>query len=99
MLQKSNADAPTIHPQTGSLVFAKPHEEDQPFSDFLTYVIHQEKTQGLRQSEVRYAQTRRFKPTYLIQFTVFISFFMLTSFFTLTSFTSSTLSLLSPNFS
>lgn len=53
-----NADAPTIHPQTGSLVFAKPHEEDQPFSDFLTYVIHQEKTQGLRMSEVRYAQTQ-----------------------------------------
>ncbi|KAK3956486.1 cupin-like domain-containing protein [Pseudoneurospora amorphoporcata] len=53
-----NADAPTIHPQTGSLVFAKPHEEDQPFSDFLAYVIHQEKTQGLRKSEVRYAQTQ-----------------------------------------
>ncbi|CCC09961.1 hypothetical protein SMACR_02541 [Sordaria macrospora] len=53
-----NADAPTIHPQTGSLVFAKPHEEDQSFNDFLTYVIHQEKTRGLRNSEVRYAQTQ-----------------------------------------
>lgn len=64
---KRNADAPTIHPQTGSLVFAKPHEEDQPFSDFLTYVIHQEKTQGLRKSEVCYAQTRKSsQATYLI---------------------------------
>ncbi|KAJ4385944.1 hypothetical protein N0V85_007953, partial [Neurospora sp. IMI 360204] len=53
-----NADAPTFHPQIGSLVFAKPHEEDQPFSDFLAYVIHQEKTQGLSKSEVRYAQTQ-----------------------------------------
>ncbi|KAK3501676.1 cupin-like domain-containing protein [Neurospora crassa] len=53
-----NADAPTVHPETGALVFAKPHEEDQSFSDFLTYVIHQEKTQGLRKSEVRYAQTQ-----------------------------------------
>lgn len=56
---KRNADAPTVHPKTGGLVFAKPHEEDQSFSDFLTYVIHQEKTQGLRKSEVRYAQTRK----------------------------------------
>ncbi|KAL2160648.1 hypothetical protein VTH06DRAFT_1336 [Thermothelomyces fergusii] len=41
-----NADAPTpyTHPDgTTTLVFAKPHEEDQPFDAFLTYLTTQEK--------------------------------------------------------
>ncbi|KAL2141398.1 hypothetical protein VTI28DRAFT_2442 [Corynascus sepedonium] len=40
-----NADAPTpyIHPDgTTALVFAKPHEEDQPFTTFLSYLTAQE---------------------------------------------------------
>ncbi|KAK4103902.1 Clavaminate synthase-like protein [Parathielavia hyrcaniae] len=41
-----NADAPTPYtsPDDGStsLVFAKPHEEDQPFTTFLSYLISQE---------------------------------------------------------
>jgi jumonji domain-containing protein 7 len=45
---------------TTSLVFAKPHEEEQPFSQFLDYLIKQEKQQQLPSSpqEVRYAQTQ-----------------------------------------
>jgi jumonji domain-containing protein 7 len=65
-----NADAPTAMLTTdseGYTVFAKPHEEDQEFGEFLDYVIQQEKTplfdrdQEIGQrGEVRYAQTRKF---------------------------------------
>ncbi|KAF6827408.1 phospholipase a2 [Colletotrichum plurivorum] len=51
-----NADAPTKHTD-GSVIFAKPHEEDQDFEEFLTYVIHQEQSKDTT-SEVRYAQTQ-----------------------------------------
>ncbi|KAK0643093.1 cupin-like domain-containing protein [Cercophora newfieldiana] len=52
------ADSPTLH-DDGSLIFAKPWEEDQPFPTFLNYVIQQEKTQSSSlPSEVRYAQTQ-----------------------------------------
>ncbi|KAL2879455.1 hypothetical protein SGCOL_005320 [Colletotrichum sp. CLE4] len=50
-----NADAPTEH--EGNVVFAKPHEEDQDFEEFLNYVINQEKSKDSA-SEVRYAQTQ-----------------------------------------
>ncbi|EXF74588.1 phospholipase A2 [Colletotrichum fioriniae PJ7] len=50
-----NADAPTDH--EGNVVFAKPHEEDQDFEEFLNYVINQEKSKDTA-SEVRYAQTQ-----------------------------------------
>ncbi|KAK0615982.1 putative phospholipase [Bombardia bombarda] len=55
-----NADAPTHHPEYGALVFAKPWEEDQPFDEFLNYVIQQEKDNLPLEStsEVRYAQTQ-----------------------------------------
>jgi jumonji domain-containing protein 7 len=43
---QSNADAPTpfTSPSDGTttLVFAKPHEEDQPFTTFLSYLVSQE---------------------------------------------------------
>ncbi|KAK5657312.1 hypothetical protein OQA88_3376 [Cercophora sp. LCS_1] len=51
-----NADAPTLH--NNSLVFAKPHEEDQPFSSFLDYIIAQERESPTSPSEIRYAQTQ-----------------------------------------
>ncbi|OHE95910.1 phospholipase A2 [Colletotrichum orchidophilum] len=50
-----NADAPTDH--EGNVVFAKPHEEDQVFEEFLSHVVNQEKTNNST-SEVRYAQTQ-----------------------------------------
>ncbi|CCF32850.1 phospholipase A2 [Colletotrichum higginsianum] len=50
-----NADAPTDH--DGKIVFAKPHEEDQDFEEFINYVINQEKSKDAT-SEVRYAQTQ-----------------------------------------
>ncbi|KAI1503548.1 phospholipase A2 [Biscogniauxia marginata] len=58
-----NADAPTPYDaQSGgegeSLLFAKPHEEDQGFEDFLNYVIQQEKDEKGAEGEVRYAQTQ-----------------------------------------
>ncbi|KAK0752512.1 putative pla2g4b [Schizothecium vesticola] len=54
-----NADAPTPHPDgSGSLVFAKPHEELQPFPKFLDYLIQQEHHPDTSPSEVRYAQTQ-----------------------------------------
>jgi jumonji domain-containing protein 7 len=62
-----NADAPTPDSE-GRVVFAKPHEEDQEFDEFLQYVMRQEKTPvssfDSRQEvgnggEVRYAQTRK----------------------------------------
>ncbi|KAK3937647.1 JmjC domain-containing protein 7 [Diplogelasinospora grovesii] len=52
-----NADAPTLHTD-GSLVFAKPWEEEQPFPEFLDYVIAQETGNLPERSEVRYAQTQ-----------------------------------------
>ena len=59
--QYRNADSPTETPD-GEVVFAKPWEEDQPFPDFLDYVIRQEKEDASApgvESEVRYAQTRK----------------------------------------
>lgn len=56
-----NADAPT-QMEDGSLVFAKPHEEDQDFEEFLNYVINQEKNPSSQGSEIRYAQTRNVFP-------------------------------------
>ncbi|KAI5917547.1 phospholipase A2 [Camillea tinctor] len=41
-----------------NLLFAKPHEEDQTFENFLDYVIRQEKEEKGEQGEVRYAQTQ-----------------------------------------
>ncbi|KAI2643704.1 phospholipase A2 [Xylaria nigripes] len=59
-----NADAPTPD-SNGRIVFAKPHEEDQEFGEFLEYVMRQEKTCSLNSGqeagkgeEVRYAQTQ-----------------------------------------
>ncbi|KAL0944065.1 phospholipase a2 [Colletotrichum truncatum] len=51
-----NADAPTQHGD-GNVVFAKPHEEDENFEEFLNYVIDQERSKDTT-SEVRYAQTQ-----------------------------------------
>ncbi|KAK4127846.1 Clavaminate synthase-like protein [Parathielavia appendiculata] len=71
-----NADAPTPYTSpddgTTTLVFAKPHEEDQPFMTFLSYLISQEHRQQSPQTpsqattsitttatgEIRYAQTQ-----------------------------------------
>ncbi|KAK4113735.1 Clavaminate synthase-like protein [Canariomyces notabilis] len=63
---KGNADSPTVFTDSEgntTLVFAKPHEEDQPFSTFLDYLIKQEhQLQPTRpqqeEEEVRYAQTQ-----------------------------------------
>ncbi|KAF7562559.1 hypothetical protein G7046_g1572 [Stylonectria norvegica] len=54
-----NADAPTVAPDgRGITVFAKPHEEDQPFHEFLEYVVRQETDPDFPvDKEVRYAQT------------------------------------------
>lgn len=51
-----NADAPT-RTADGERVFAKPHEEEQDFEEFLDYVIAQEKNPSST-GEIRYAQTR-----------------------------------------
>lgn len=51
-----NADAPTPMEGQDELVFAKPHEEDQHFEEFLKYLTTQEK--GGLGGEVRYAQTQ-----------------------------------------
>lgn len=54
-----NADAPTVHPGHDSLVFAKPHYEDQPFDQFLEYVVRHETDPDFPpDAEVRYAQTQ-----------------------------------------
>lgn len=55
-----NADSPTTR-DSGSIVFAKPWQEDQPFPEFLDYVVRQEtEPESLGpDSEVRYAQTRK----------------------------------------
>ncbi|KAI0145221.1 phospholipase A2 [Xylariaceae sp. FL1272] len=52
-----NADAPMVD-DGGNQVFAKPHEEDQKFSDFLDFVTTQEKKGTSGKDEVRYAQTQ-----------------------------------------
>ncbi|KAM3564904.1 hypothetical protein MY1884_000504 [Beauveria asiatica] len=54
-----NADAPAVSPAHASPLFAKPHEEFQPFDEFLHYIISQETDPDFPQSaEVRYAQTQ-----------------------------------------
>ncbi|KAM3456467.1 hypothetical protein MY3296_001746 [Beauveria thailandica] len=54
-----NADAPTVSPAHASPLFAKPHEEFQPFDEFLDYIISQETDPDFPHSaEVRYAQTQ-----------------------------------------
>lgn len=46
-------------PEIGDLVLAKPHEEQQLFSEFIDYVMSQERdADDPKYSEVRYAQTR-----------------------------------------
>ncbi|KAI0914062.1 phospholipase A2 [Ustulina deusta] len=59
-----NADAPTPDGR-GHTVFAKPHEEDHEFGEFLEFLMRQEKTGSLdgeqeagKRDEVRYAQTQ-----------------------------------------
>ncbi|KLU88426.1 hypothetical protein MAPG_07412 [Magnaporthiopsis poae ATCC 64411] len=59
---KGNADAPT-RLQDGSVVFAKPWEEDQVFSEFLDFVVRQETeppscSGPAHGGEIRYAQTQ-----------------------------------------
>ncbi|TQV99113.1 hypothetical protein V2A60_004606 [Cordyceps javanica] len=54
-----NADAPTMSLAHGFPLFAKPHEEFQPFEEFLDYIIRQEIDPGFpKDAEVRYAQTQ-----------------------------------------
>ncbi|KAH7166252.1 putative phospholipase [Dactylonectria macrodidyma] len=54
-----NADAPTVHPDHDFPVFAKPHYEDQPFDQFLEYVVRHETDPDFpHNAEVRYAQTQ-----------------------------------------
>ncbi|KAK4203331.1 cupin-like domain-containing protein [Triangularia verruculosa] len=55
-----NADAPTPHPTPESpLVFAQPHEEDQPFPIFINYLTSQSLLDPAKPiGEVRYAQTQ-----------------------------------------
>ncbi|KAH6649145.1 putative phospholipase [Truncatella angustata] len=53
-----NADAPTLDAQ-GNLIFAKPHEEDQTFEEFIDYLTEQEDDPSCSDTlEVRYAQTQ-----------------------------------------
>jgi hypothetical protein len=53
-----NADSATLQEDgSGSILFVKPHEEQQDFAEFLDYVTEQEKS-GSMDGEVRYAQTR-----------------------------------------
>ncbi|KAG5985801.1 hypothetical protein E4U43_005877, partial [Claviceps pusilla] len=62
-----NADAPTFSPEHDATVFSKPHEESQPFEDFLSYLIRQEKSADSPETrEVLYAQTQNdnFKDEY-----------------------------------
>ncbi|EXM35710.1 hypothetical protein FOTG_00132 [Fusarium oxysporum f. sp. vasinfectum 25433] len=54
-----NADMPTVPPGEESLVFAKPHYEDQPFEELLEYVARQDTDPDFPpDAEVRYAQTQ-----------------------------------------
>ncbi|KAG9506170.1 hypothetical protein J7337_003151 [Fusarium musae] len=56
----SNADMPTVPPGEESMVFAKPHYEDQPFEELLEYVARQGADPDFPpDAEVRYAQTRK----------------------------------------
>lgn len=51
---------PTFLPGEESLVFAKPHYEDQPFEELLEFVARQETDPDFPpNAEVRYAQTRK----------------------------------------
>lgn len=60
LTRNSNADMPTVPPGEKSLVFAKPHYEDQRFEDLLEYVARQETDPDFpADAEVRYAQTRK----------------------------------------
>ncbi|KAK7966015.1 phospholipase A2 [Apiospora aurea] len=52
-----NADAPTLD-ERGDTVFAKPHEEEQSFPDFIEYLTKQETDPKFQGSEIRYAQTQ-----------------------------------------
>ncbi|KFA47085.1 hypothetical protein S40293_04591 [Stachybotrys chartarum IBT 40293] len=63
-----NADSPTFSSEHDTTVFAKPHQEDQLFEDFLKYVVEQENDPAFpADSEVRYAQTQNdnFRDEYL----------------------------------
>ncbi|KFH46293.1 JmjC domain-containing protein-like protein [Hapsidospora chrysogenum ATCC 11550] len=54
-----NADAPTFSPAHNGPVISKPCEEEQPFGEFLDYVIRQETDPAFPpDAEVRYAQTQ-----------------------------------------
>ncbi|KOS18111.1 JmjC domain-containing protein 7 [Escovopsis weberi] len=54
-----NADAPTFSKELEKTVISKPHEEAQPFDEFLAYVVQQETDAGASShSEIRYAQTQ-----------------------------------------
>ncbi|KAG7419017.1 JmjC domain-containing protein 7 [Fusarium oxysporum f. sp. rapae] len=54
-----NADMPTVPPGEESLVFVKPHYEDQPFEELLEYVARQDADPDFPpDAEVRYAQTQ-----------------------------------------
>ncbi|KAF4507602.1 hypothetical protein G6O67_004082 [Ophiocordyceps sinensis] len=56
---EGNADSPTFSPLHNKSVLAKPHEEWQPFGQFLSYVIQQETDPTFpSESEKRYAQTQ-----------------------------------------
>ncbi|KAK5993163.1 Bifunctional peptidase and (3S)-lysyl hydroxylase Jmjd7 [Cladobotryum mycophilum] len=63
-----NADAPTFSPTYNTTVISKPHEESQPFDEFLDYIIQQETDpKSSPKSEIRYAQTQNdnFRDEYL----------------------------------
>ena len=55
--ENRNADSPTKN-KDGELLFVKPWEEQQSFSDFLDFISGQEKSGQVEFEEVRYAQTR-----------------------------------------
>ncbi|KAE9372355.1 Clavaminate synthase-like protein [Stipitochalara longipes BDJ] len=54
---EGNADSPTRNKE-GELVFVKPWEEQQRFSEFIDFISSQEKSGHNAVSEVRYAQTQ-----------------------------------------
>jgi hypothetical protein len=60
LIEIRNADSPTRN-KDGELVFVKPGEEQQVFSEFVDFVSEQEKT-GSPMAEIRYAQTRDSPP-------------------------------------
>jgi jumonji domain-containing protein 7 len=57
LIGNRNADSPTRNKE-GELVFVKPWEEQQLFSEFIAFISSQEKSYKDEVSEVRYAQTR-----------------------------------------